>query len=429
MKKLNLIGLALFSLTACQKDDLAESSAPFEMKPPSAEYYTASALPVTKVNNHITSNTTWSGVIEIDGTIAVKNGATLTILPGTFIKAKPNAIQEGPGLLVITKTGKINAVGTETQPIVFTSYRLLDGDENTIPRGGDFAGVMILGDAGTNVPSTTTIDGLFGPDYYYGGTNNNHNGGIMKYVRIEFGGADILPNVIHEVSSLVLAGVGKGTTLDHIQVSHAQDDSFEFYGGNVNASNLISFAAEDDHFDCILGYTGTITCALGLADYRSPHRVSGSVYDSQGIEVENNIHGTATALITHPTFNNLSIIGVWMEPFSRMYANGIYIRRNGKLTLNNALITGYPRGIKVEGTGSELSGNSDYNSIQVHAFDLAAIGAGTSGIPAANLITAVTSPTWGMGQPFFNEGICNFAPRDCGNFQGAWTKYNFSILE
>jgi hypothetical protein len=118
-----------------------------------------------------------------------------------------------------------------------------------------------------------------------------------------------------------------------------------------------------------------------------------------------------------------------MEPFSRMYANGIYIRRNGKLTLNNALITGYPRGIKVEGTGSELSGNSDYNSIQVHAFDLAAIGAGTSGIPAANLITAVTSPTWGMVQPFFNEGICNSAPRDCGNFQGAWTKYNFSILE
>ncbi|MGE8555406.1 MAG: hypothetical protein ACN6OB_15915 [Chryseobacterium jejuense] len=429
MKKILSIGITLFCLTACQKDDVADSSAPFEMRAASAEYITASALPVTKVNNHITSNTTWSGVIEIDGTIAVKNGATLTILPATFIKAKPNAIQEGPGLLVITKTGKINAVGTENQPIVFTSYRLLDGDENTIPRGGDFAGVMILGDARTNVPSTTTIDGLFGPDYYYGGTNNNHNGGIMKYVRIEFGGADIMPSILYEISSLVLAGVGEGTTLDHIQVSHAQDDSFEFYGGNVNASNLVSFAPEDDHFDCILGYTGTITCALGLADYNSPHRLSGSVYDSQGIEVENNIHGTATVLMTHPTFNNLSIIGVWMEPFSRMYGNGIYIRRNGKLTLNNALITGYPTGIKVEGTGSELSTNSDYNSIRTHAFKLAAIGAGTAGIPASNLLVADTSPTWGMTQPFFNEGFWNIAPRDCGNFRGNWTKYNFSILE
>ncbi|WP_228463992.1 hypothetical protein [Chryseobacterium bernardetii] len=197
MKKLLLIGIMLFSLITCQKDDLADSSAPFEMKSASAEYITASALPVTKVNGHITSNTTWSGIIEIDGTVAVKNGATLTIQPGTFIKAKPNAIGEGPGLLVITKTGKINAVGTETQPIVFTSYNLLDGNEDTIPHGGDFAGVMILGDAWTNVPSTTTIDGLFGPDYYYGGTNNNHNGGMMKYVRIEFGGADILPGLIH----------------------------------------------------------------------------------------------------------------------------------------------------------------------------------------------------------------------------------------
>ena len=429
MKKLLFIGITLLSLTGCQKDDLADSSAPFEMKPTSAEYITASALPVTKVNYHITSNTTWSGVIEIDGTVAVKNGATLTIQPGTFIKAKPNAIGEGPGLLVITKTGKINAVGTETQPIVFTSYNLLDGTEDTVPHGGDFAGVMILGDAWTNVPSTTTIDGLFGSDYYYGGTNNNHNGGIMKYVRIEFGGADILPGLIHEVSSLVLAGVGKGTTLDHIQVSHAQDDSFEFYGGNVNASNLVSFAAEDDHFDCILGYTGTITCALGLADYNSPHRVLGGTYDSQGIEVENNIHGTATSLITHPTFNNLSIIGVWKEPFSRMYANGIYVRRNGKLTLNNALITGYPTGIKVEGTGSELSANSDYNSIQVHAFNLAAIGAGTAGIPTSNLLITATSPTWGMTQPFYNEGSWNIAPRDCGNFRGTWTKYDFSIVE
>jgi len=428
MKKLILIATAAL-FTACQNDHLEGSSSSFEMKQTLAEYITASSLPVTPVSGQITSNTTWSGIIEIDGIVTVKNGATLTILPGTYIKAKPKDTAAPTGLLVITKTGKINAVGTETQPIVFTSYRLLDGDENTTPQTGDFAGVILLGDAPTNTPSTTTIDGLFGSDYYYGGGNQDHNGGIMKYVRIEFGGSDILPQVIHEITSLTLAGVGKGTILDHIQVSYGKDDSFEFFGGNVNATNLISFAPDDDNFDFNTGYTGTITCALALADYNSTHSLSGSVYDSNGIELDNNPTGTATSLITHPIINNLTIVGTPKAAFGTMYGKGIYIRRNGKLTINNAVVTGYPTGIKVEGTGSELSSSSDYSSIKIHGFDLAATGTGTASIPAGNLLTGTTASLWGMSQPYFNEGPWNVSPRNCGSFQGSWTKYDFSILE
>ncbi|REC59841.1 hypothetical protein DRF65_24250 [Chryseobacterium pennae] len=433
MKRLTLIAVAALSLTACQNDHLADSSTPFEMKSTSAEYLTASALPVTKVSGPITSNTTWSGVIEIDGTVAVKDGATLTIQPGTFIKAKPNAIGEGSGILVITKTGKINATGTESQPIVFTSYRLLDGDEDTTATSGDFGGVILLGDAPTNVPFTTTVEGLptNNPEFYFGGTISGHNAGIMKYVRIEFAGYDFVgANSGNEVNALTLAGVGNGTTLDHIQVSYGQDDSFEFFGGTVNASNLISFAAEDDNFDFDNGYTGTITCALSLADYNSSHTVSGGSPDSNGIELDNNATGTATALITNPVINNLTIIGAKFGNAGQgaAYENGIHIRRYGKLTLNNAVVTGYPVGIKVENPGSELSSASNFASIQVHGFTTSATGAGTTGIPTANLLTGSTAALWGMSQPFFNEGSWNVSPRNCGNFQGNWTKYNFAIV-
>ena len=431
MKRLTLIAAAALSLTACQNDHLADSSTPFEMKPTSAEYLTASALPVTQVSGPITSNTTWSGVIEIDGTVAVKNGATLTIQPGTFIKAKPNAIGEGSGILVITKTGKINATGTEAQPIVFTSYRLLDGDEDTTATPGDFGGVILLGDAPTNVPFTTTIEGLTGDDYYFGGTNPSHNAGTMKYVRIEFAGYDFVgANSGNEVNALSLGGVGNGTTLDHIQVSYGQDDSFEFFGGTVNASNLISFAAEDDNFDFDNGYTGTITCALSLADYNSAHTVSGGSPDSNGIELDNNATGTATSLITNPVINNLTIVGPKFGAAGQgaAYENGIHIRRYGKLTLNNAVVTGYPVGIKVENTGSELSSASNFASIQVHGFTTSVTGAGTAGIPTANLLTGSTAALWGMSQPFFNEGSWNVSPRNCGGFQGTWTKYNFAIV-
>ncbi|MCS4304158.1 MULTISPECIES: hypothetical protein [unclassified Chryseobacterium] len=433
MKRLTLIAVAALSLTACQNDHLADSSTPFEMKSTSAEYLTASALPVTKVSGPITSNTTWSGVIEIDGTVAVKDGATLTIQPGTFIKAKPNAIGEGSGILVITKTGKINATGTESQPIVFTSYRLLDGDEDTTATPGDFGGVILLGDAPTNVPFTTTVEGLptNNPEFYFGGTISGHNAGIMKYVRIEFAGYDFVgANSGNEVNALTLAGVGNGTTLDHIQVSYGQDDSFEFFGGTVNASNLISFAAEDDNFDFDNGYTGTITCALSLADYNSSHTVSGGSPDSNGIELDNNATGTATALITNPVINNLTIIGAKFGNAGQgaAYENGIHIRRYGKLTLNNAVVTGYPVGIKVENPGSELSSASNFASIQVHGFTTSVTGAGTTGIPTANLLTGSTAALWGMSQPFFNEGSWNVSPRNCGNFQGNWTKYNFAIV-
>jgi hypothetical protein len=438
MKKLTLIAATALSLIACQNDSLAESSNAFDMKSASAEYITASALPVTTVNSDITSNTTWSGVIELDGNISVRDGATLTIQPGTFIKAKPNAAGEGRGVLIITKTGKINATGTESQPIIFTSYRLLDGNEDTTAEAGDFGGVIILGDAPTNVPTTTVVEGLpQNSQFYFGGSNSAHNGGILKYVRIEFAGYDFVgANSGNEVNALTLAGVGSGTTLDHIQVSYGQDDSFEFFGGTVNATSLVSFAAEDDNFDFDNGYTGTITCALALADANSGHTISGGVSDTNGIELDNNAGGTSTTLLTHPVINNLTIVGLQTNqsysspsPYTgSKYENGIHIRRNGRLTLNDAVITGYPTGIKVEGSGSELSSASTYSSIKVHGFTTAVTGVGTAGIPAANLVVSSTANAFGMSSPFFSLAW-NVSPRNCGNFQGTWTKYDFSIVE
>ncbi|GAA4161388.1 hypothetical protein GCM10022217_26970 [Chryseobacterium ginsenosidimutans] len=437
MRKLTLIAAAALSLTACQNDSLADSSNAFDMKSTSAEYITAAGLPVTTVNADITSNTTWSGVIELDGNISVRDGAVLTIQPGTFIKAKPNAAGEGRGVLIITKTGRINATGTETQPIIFTSYRLLDGNEDTTAVPGDFGGVMLLGDAPTNVPTTTVVEGLpQNSQFYFGGTNSGHTAGTMKYVRIEFAGYDFVgANSGNEINGLTVAGVGSGTTLDHIQVSYGQDDSFEFFGGTVNATNLVSFAAEDDNFDFDNGYTGTITCALALADLNSSHTVSGGVSDTNGIELDNNAGGTSTALLTHPVINNLTIVGTrtnstLSSPLSGpVYENGIHIRRNGRLTLNDAVITGYPTGIKVEGSGSELSSASTYSSIKVHGFTTSVTGLGTAGIPAANLVVSATADAFGMSQPFFNNGGWNVSPRNCGDFQGTWTKYDFSIVE
>ncbi|ASK29301.1 hypothetical protein CEY12_03915 [Chryseobacterium sp. T16E-39] len=441
MRKLSLILFAMMSLTGCrQNDSVTDASTPFEMKSAAAEYITASSLPVTTVSGSITTNTTWSGVIELDGVVTVKNGATLTIRPGTFIKGKINFNYNPNGVLVITKTGRINATGTETQPIIFTSSNLLDGNEDTTARPGDFGGVILLGDAPTNKPSTTVIEGLTGADYQYGGTNAGQNAGILKYVRIEFAGYDLLgPNSGNEINGLSLGGVGHGTTLDHIQVSYSLDDSFEFFGGTVNATNLISFGAQDDNYDFEYGYKGTISCALALADYNSGHSYSqgGSSPDSNGIELDNDGTGSSAFPFTQPILKNFTIIGAKSPLKSGLYENGVHVRRNGKLSLENTVITGYPIGILLETISGASVNLADYSftNVQSHGFTFATaskIGASSSAlnIPGITASTANPAHLWGMAQPFFNESFAwNVSPRNCGDFKGNWTKYDFSIVE
>ena len=118
MKKIFIAAsVAALALTSCRENDSMVESSNFGMNAVSAADYNVSGLPVTTVSGNITSNTTWSGVIELDGIVAVKDGATLTIQPGTFIKAKPAAVGVATRVLVIAKGGKINAVGTASQPI------------------------------------------------------------------------------------------------------------------------------------------------------------------------------------------------------------------------------------------------------------------------------------------------------------------------
>lgn len=424
MRNFFLVAVAALSMTACrQNDSVIESDSSFDMKSASAEYTSQCSKPVQTVSGNITSsNNHWTAdkIWEIDGIVNVQSGVTLTIEPGTFIKAKPKTNNTASGVLVVQKGGKLIANGTSTAPIVFTSYNLLDCDGDTGGAPGDFGGIVILGDAPINT-GTATIEGLSGSQYEYGGTNSAHNGGSLAYVRIEYGGFDLLaPNSGNEINGLTLGGVGNGTTLDHIQVSYGKDDAFEWFGGTVNASNLIAFAQDDDGFDFDNGYVGTITNALALADFNSTHSLSGGNPDSNGIELDNNAGGTSTPLLTHPIVNGLTIIGARNNTQGALYENGIHIRRHGQLTLNDALVTGYPTGIRVEGTGSALAA-LNLSTIYAHGFTTATIGT-----PAiSNTATGTPAATFFLtGTPFFNSGSWSIAPRTW-NYNGAWTNYSF----
>jgi len=312
------------------------------------------------INTDITTNLRLSATkhYKLEGLIFVTGGATLTIDAGTRIEGKKSTTAGvAGGGLVVTRGSKLNAVGTASCPIIFTS------DQGS-PVSGDWSGVVLLGKAQTN-NAGATVEGINsanypGRDLQYGsadsivnGVNvNNDTSGILKYVRIEYAGFALSLN--NEINGLTLAGVGRGTVLDFIEVYKSNDDSFEFFGGTVNASHLISVDALDDMFDTDNGYNGTISFALGLSDTSRRDQSQ-----SNGLESDNNAGGTvaAGAPVTDPHYNNLTIIGVDSARASIQvvsgsqtfrYGRGAHIRRNSRFHINSAIVFGFNYGLSID---------------------------------------------------------------------------------
>ena len=115
-------------------------------------------------------------------------------------------------------------------------------------------GLIILGNAPTNIATTSEVEGISG--YTYGGTDPNDDSGTLQYVRVWHGGDVIGAN--NEINGITFAGVGDGTTVDHCEVAYNLDDGFEWFGGTVNAKYLSVLFCGDDSFDTDKGFQGVV---------------------------------------------------------------------------------------------------------------------------------------------------------------------------
>lgn len=315
MKKLLTILLAL-GLFSCEKN-LGGEEDPINV--PTTTTLTGNINTTTT----LTSDKVWT----LKGYVYVTDGAKLIIQPGTTIVSD---VAE-KGALCIERGSQIIAEGTQSKPIVFTSGR---------PEGqrtpGDWGGIVILGRAKTNRSSEPTIEGGIGRPY--GGTNDSDNSGVMRYVRIEYAGIAALPN--SEINALTLGGVGNGTILENIQTIYANDDAFEFFGGNVNGKNLYAFATADDDFDFDFGYTGTITNGVAKRD---PQFVdSGDA--GNGVECDNDGTGSAAQPYTHPKLFNMILVGPNVSTALANHNLGLRFRRSTQFTMKNSIVWGWMKG-------------------------------------------------------------------------------------
>ena len=275
------------------------------------------------------------------GFVRVQSGATLTIDPGVVIYGENTT----KGTLIIKPGGKIMAKGTADKPIVFTSEFAKSGSTKA-PTYGDWGGIILLGKAPINVPGgKAQIEGTGDASDEYGGNDPDDNSGVMQYVRIEYPG--IAYSLNNEINGLTFGGVGRGTTIDHIQVSYSGDDAFEWFGGTVNCKYLISYRAWDDDFDTDFGYSGKLQYLVSIRD---PEIADQS--KSNGFESDNDGSGSTNTPITSPTWWNVTLIGpkaTENTTINSLYNRAMHLRRSSQNKINNALILGWPNGVILDG--------------------------------------------------------------------------------
>jgi hypothetical protein len=225
-----------------------------------------SQVTTVTVSSSISANTTWETgkTYILAGRIFVLDGATLTIQPGVVVKGQVGSGTNATAL-VVARGGKLMAEGTAASPIIFTSIAdelepgMIASPNLSVTDNGLWGGLIVLGKAPISADAAAKqIEGIPPSDTngLYGGTDETDNSGVIKYVSIRHGGANIGEG--NEINGLTLGGVGSGTTIEYVEIIGNQDDGIEWFGGSVNVTNAVILNAGDDAVDTDQSWHGTL---------------------------------------------------------------------------------------------------------------------------------------------------------------------------
>jgi hypothetical protein len=315
-------------------------------------------------------------VYTLSGFIRVANGATLTIQPGTVIQGDYDVL--GSSLFVL-RGAAIEAQGTAADPIVFTSSRPVGQRQP-----GDWGGLIIVGNGIINRADPIQLEGTnTGTDnpavVYSAGSDNSDSSGTLRYVRVEFAG--YAPATDAELNSFTFAAVGSGTTVEYLESLNGLDDSFEFFGGAVDAKYLVSYESGDDHFDMSEGYVGRLQHLIALQTQQNiPRTGAGNVsVDPQGIE-NDGCNGTGctngqnSTPLNIPMVANFTLVGPPDGVFSGTSGGiGMMLRRGtGGYYVNGAVARWERAGISLRDASTVARSSSDLIVSNVHVVDVGA---------------------------------------------------------
>ena len=279
-------------------------------------------------------------IYVLQGNVYVTNNAVLTIEPGTLIIGD----FETKGTLVVTKGAQIMAEGLQTDPIVFTSNR-------SQKKAGDWGGIVVLGDAPLNKfgnigsynldldPALTT----------YGGDNASSNSGILRYVRIEFAGKKV--KGADTFNGLTIAGVGNKTILENIMVSYSGGDSFAFYGGDVNAAELVSYKSINDDYKFTQGVQCRLYNSLAVrSSYLSSNKDGSRCLEVKSYERKNETDFTKKQTLV--VASNITMLNdsenIKADIASGLVKEAVYVAENASVEMKRSVISGFNPAVQLD---------------------------------------------------------------------------------
>jgi hypothetical protein len=304
--------------------------------------------PVVVVTGEVTGSETWvnTNYYVLRGAVFVRNAATLNIQAGTRIIGESGSV----GTLIVERGGRLMAIGTPDQPIVFTSDQAV-GTRNR----GDWGGLIINGRARINFESGEAAGE--GDTGVYGGNDDNDNSGVLRYVRVEFSGIEFSPD--NELNGIAFQAVGRGTQVDHVQAHMSRDDAMEWFGGTADGKYLVMSNAADDSVDWTFGWTGRLQYVAVTQ--------RGDDADN-GIEADNNEFNNSVLPRSHPQIYNITMCGDPDRNEGGESQRAANLRRGTAFTIRNFLITGFKTvGFQIETTNTATTGQVDNGTSQMGA--------------------------------------------------------------
>jgi hypothetical protein len=361
--------------------------------------------PVVVVTGRIRGVVNWTNKFYyvLRGAVFVEEGATLNIQAGTLIAGEAGSV----GTLIVLRGGRLNALGTREQPVVFTS----DQPPGSRDRG-DWGGIIINGRAPVNIPGG---EGEGEADTgVYGGTDPDDDSGTLRYVRVEFAGTEFSPD--NELNGIAFQGVGRGGTYDFIQVHMNKDDGVEFFGGTADIKHLVLTNIGDDSLDWTFGWSGRVQYLV--ASQR------GDDADN-GIEADNNEFNNEYLPRSAPTIYNATFCGDPDRNEGAESTRGWLLRRGTAGELRNFVIQGF-KNVGIEVNGSSSLREAAAGSLRVsHGVVFNTGAGGTTYAPAATLALFQngTFPSVRLGEDpgitdCHNHDAPNWRPRSVATLAG-----------
>ncbi|MCO6162038.1 hypothetical protein [Flavobacterium sp. NRK F7] len=331
MKKLLLSALTIAALTlsSCSRDNEDDNTNVVTIDPTNFQGTLKSGQTLT-LDPSIT--------YKLTGPFVVENGASVTFPAGTRVEASGGT----SAYIAISQGAYIYVNGTASNPVIMTSA-------NSSPNQSDWGGLVICGKAYTNKGGSTGQSALAEvSNLTYGGSDNNDSSGVIRYLRVEYTGAAFSSD--KEFNGVSLFAVGSGTVFENVEAYMSGDDGIEFFGGAVNAKNLVIVNAQDDGLDFADGFTGSF------------ENVFIKDIEKAGVEGSNNGDNFDATPRTNATLKNFTILKGSLAGSE----HGMYLKEGtGYWNCQNIYIDGFTKGFKIKDATTDAVSNANVDNNHV----------------------------------------------------------------